>query len=130
MKDMDILYPLVSYDYFLVKRLGHSEPAKLDGFGGFQDSFLWQIFSVKPFFLKSHHLKMKLLRDLKPKPADHQYPKFSPCGRITLISQSTLDVFKFQLWTLVANVKKGVRCLYRRGPWSKVKIRFQDVIMM
>ena len=54
---------------------------------------------------------MKLLRDLKPKPVDHQYPKFLSCERSTLISQSTLEVFKVQL--LAVNAKKGARCPYR-----------------
>ena len=39
MKDMDILFPLVPYHQFLVKWLGHSEPAKLKIFSGFQESF-------------------------------------------------------------------------------------------
>ena len=56
MKDMDILFPLVSYDYFLVKRLGHSEPAKLDSFWWFSrflsvaEIFSQTIFSkITPF---------------------------------------------------------------------------------
>jgi len=91
MKDMDILFPLVPYDQILLKWLGHSEPEKLRVFCAFQDSFLWQKFSIKPFVLKSHHSKMMLLRDLKPQPVDHQYPEFSSCERSILIPQSTLE---------------------------------------
>ena len=56
---------------------------------------------------------MKLLRDLKPKPVDHQHPKFSSCEKSTLISQSSLEVFKFQFWPMVVNAEKGVIFPYR-----------------